>query len=348
MERVMITGHTGFKGSWLSLLLLELGHKVSGMSLEPVSGGLFETEVLSRQLEHDFRVDIRDKGAVLEAMQIADPTMVFHFAAQPLVRESYREPKLTFETNVYGTINVLDAIASSKSITRAVIATTDKVYLNNNQNRPYCEDDPLGGLSPYSASKAMADIYSQEWAHRNPQIISAIVRAGNVIGGGDRSSERLIPDVIESLRTGREVRLRNPDSTRPWQHVLDCVYAYWSLIQHLGPSVSGKPWNVGPAKPSQLRVVDLAKKLMDAYGAHTPIVTSGEEGPLEDNLLAIDCEKITNQTGWRPVLTNEEMIRWTALSELPVHSSEFISPRRQVSEYLQIISDRDPKLLKSS
>lgn len=336
----MITGHTGFKGSWLSLLLLELGHKVSGMSLEPVSGGLFETEGLSRELEHDFRVDIRDKGAVLEAMQIANPTMVFHFAAQPLVRESHKEPKLTFETNVYGTINVLDAIASSKSITRAVIATTDKVYLNNNQGLPYSEDDPLGGLSPYSASKAMADIYSQEWAHRYPNVISAIVRAGNVIGGGDRSAERLIPDVIESLRNGREVRLRNPESTRPWQHVLDCVYAYWLLIQHLEPKLSGQPWNIGPTNPSKLRVVDLAMKLMESYGAHTPILTSGEEGPLEDNLLAIDCEKMTNQTGWRPLLTNEEMIRWTALSELPVDSSEFVSPRQQVSAYLQMISTK--------
>jgi CDP-glucose 4,6-dehydratase len=219
----LLTGHTGFKGTWLSLLLSSAGHEVSGISLNPVEGSLFSRVRPRDLLNADVRLDIRDAAAVHEQIARIAPDVVIHLAAQPLVRESYRDPRGTFDTNVWGTINVLEATRRTESVQATLIVTTDKVYRNDGRSTGYVESDPLGGHDPYSASKAMADLATQSWRASYPGTPIAIARAGNVIGGGDVSPDRLMPDLIAAFATGTPARIRNPRAIRPWQHVLDCL-----------------------------------------------------------------------------------------------------------------------------
>jgi len=212
----LITGHTGFKGAWLTIWLESLGHEVSGISLDPLSGSLFETANLSDLLANDFRLDIRDAPAVRATISKTSPDVVFHMAAQPLVRESYKDPRGTFETNVMGTLNVLEAVSATPSVKAHVVITTDKVYRNVNQVAGYKETDPLGGDDPYSASKAMADILTHSWVTSFGGPPTAIARAGNVIGGGDVSPDRLLPDLLTSYSAGIAPTLRYPEAVRPW------------------------------------------------------------------------------------------------------------------------------------
>jgi len=246
MAHYLVTGHTGFKGSWLTLLLKAKGHKVSGIALDPPQESLFERAKISQDLAHDVRIDVRNREAVIQAFGEIKPDFVIHMAAQALVLEGYRNPRETYEINVNGTLNVLEASEISASVRAQIIVTTDKVYENRGLNRPYVESDPLGGNDPYSASKAMADILAQEHLARKGATPGAVVRAGNVVGAGDYSRGRLIPDFVRANQVGAKLTVRHPEATRPWQHVLDCLGGYLLLLDAVDSRGFRGQWNFGP------------------------------------------------------------------------------------------------------
>ncbi|MHB1173111.1 MAG: CDP-glucose 4,6-dehydratase [Lacisediminihabitans sp.] len=307
----MVTGHTGFKGAWLSLLLASRGHQVSGLALDPLPGALYETAGVADVMVNDYRIDIRDSESTASAIADVGPDVVLHLAAQPLVRESYRSPRATFETNVMGTLNVLEAVSAAPTVKAHVIVTTDKVYRNVNQVQGYVEMDPLGGHDPYSASKAMADILSQSWVASFPGVPTAVARAGNVIGGGDVSPDRLLPDLLASFAVGRPTPIRFPDSVRPWQHVLDCLNGYLMLADALLDGRGQGEWNFGPGKESFVpvaRVADLAAELW-AHGASW--VRETADHPHEAGLLALDATKAECELNWHNRLPFPASLEWT-------------------------------------
>lgn len=256
MLKFLLTGHTGFKGAWLTATLQSLGHQVSGLALDPLSNSLFLRAGLAEIVAGDVRADIRDPHAVEIALKRCAPNVVVHLAAQPLVRTSYLDPRTTIETNVNGTFNVLQAITKTESVKAAVIVTTDNVYRNVGKAQGYVEDDPLGGHDPYSASKAMADILTTSWASSFDGCSIGIARAGNVIGGGDVSEDRLFPDLVRSFGLGEPAGLRAPASVRPWRHVSDCLQEYIDLLDHLLDTDSaGDAWNLEPDPGSFKTVV---------------------------------------------------------------------------------------------
>lgn len=309
--RYLVTGHTGFKGAWLSLMLLQRGHEVVGLSLDPTPNALFERAGLSALLARDLRVDIRDAARTREGIQELEPDVVFHLAAQPLVIESYLNPRATFETNVNGTLNVLDGIAQTDSVQASVIITTDKVYRNTSREAGYREDEPLGGDDPYSSSKAMADLLTQSWVKSFPGAPLAIARAGNVIGGGDVSANRLIPDVIKAAESGQRVTLRNPDAVRPWQHVLDCLNGYLHLSDALLRGEGEGEWNFGPGPESFVTVSEVVNQTLAYIGQ--PAGWNLEKAELhEAQLLSLDSTKANLKLGWRNRLHYPESIQWTA------------------------------------
>lgn len=307
----LITGHTGFKGAWLSLLLLERGHSVSGLSLNPVPGALFETAGIGASLTTDYRVDIRDAAATSAAIHECEPEVVLHLAAQPLVRESYRDPRGTFETNVMGTLNVIEAVSTTRSVKAHVLVTTDKVYRNVNQVEGYIESDALGGVDPYSASKAMADILGQSWVRSFAAPPTAIVRAGNVIGGGDVSRDRLLPDLLSSFSSGEPAVLRYPDAVRPWQHVLDCLNGYLTIAEALLDGAGTGEWNIGPGTESFVSVRHVADLAAALWGNGGSWITDSSEHPHEANLLALDASKAERELGWQGKLLFPTSVEWT-------------------------------------
>lgn len=315
-----ITGHTGFKGSWLTQMLRERGDTVSGQSLDPLPGSLFETAGLSAGLEYDFRIDIRDSEATAMAMAKSEPDVVIHLAAQPLVRASYLNPKETFSTNVVGTLNVLAAVATCRTVKAHLVITTDKVYRNIHQRAGYKEDDALGGKDPYSASKAMADLLTQSWIASFPSCPTAIARAGNVIGGGDISPDRLIPDLLNAFQHQQPALIRYPDAVRPWQHVLDCLNGYLILTDSLLQGENQGAWNFGPsddnARPVSV-VADLSAQLW-GHGAHW--ITDLDEQLNEASLLLLNSEKARTALDWDDKLKFEEAVAWTVKWEKQVKS----------------------------
>jgi CDP-glucose 4,6-dehydratase len=334
--RYYITGHTGFKGAWLTQILVAQGHVVSGQSLDPVDGSLFELAGLSELLEHDHRIDIRDAAATQAALTRAKPDAVIHMAAQPLVRASYEEPQETYSTNVMGTLNVLDAIARADSVRASLIITTDKVYRNVNQLAGYKEVDPLGGDDPYSASKAMADILTQSWVKSFDSPPTAIARAGNVIGGGDVSRDRLIPDLIKAFTSNTSALIRYPDAIRPWQHVLDCLNGYQLLVDQLLSGGGPGAWNFGPAETSVISVAEVADLAAQAWGDGASWSSDNSEHPHEVNLLILNSDKARAELNWRDHLSVSEAVAWTVLWEkartegLPAREI----CRRQIEEFL--------------
>lgn len=307
----LVTGHTGFKGAWLSLLLQSRGHSVSGLSLDPLSGSLFEVNRLAGTFARDARCDIRDAAATEAVIRETAPDVVMHLAAQPLVRESYREPRLTFETNVMGTYNVLEAVSRTPSVKAQLIVTTDKVYRNVDQVEGYVEDDCLGGDDPYSSSKAMADILTQSWIASFPGVPTAIARAGNVIGGGDVSKDRLFPDLIDSFAHSRPATLRYPRAVRPWQHVLDCLDGYLAVVDALLEGGGKGEWNFGPGAESFVPVGKVADIAASYWGEGASWQADVGEHPHEANLLALDATKAERELGWANRLKFPESVRWT-------------------------------------
>jgi CDP-glucose 4,6-dehydratase len=297
----LVTGHTGFKGAWLVLMLREQGHTVSGMALDPAAGSLFDRARLCELLKHDLRVDVRDAALVRQSVQTVEPDVVLHLAAQPLVRESYRDPRYTYEANTLGTLNVLQGVEHTPGISAQVIITTDKVYRNVNQVWGYRETDPLGGFDPYSASKAAADLITQSWmASSGSAVPTAIARAGNVIGGGDVCADRLMVDLVAAFSTGRAVRLRHPEAVRPWQHVLDCLNGYLALTDALlAGECSGEAFNFGPDTSSFIPVGEVATAVGALWGTD-PVIELDEGIQVhEATLLALDSRKAELQLRWR-------------------------------------------------
>lgn len=311
----LVTGHTGFKGAWLIMLLRSRGHAVSGISLDPEPGSLFLEAKLENQLNHDFRIDIRDAEKLLVAVQKIKPDVVIHLAAQPLVRRSYLDPQGTFETNVNGTLNLLQSVWKTPTVRACLVITTDKVYRNVNQIAGYKESDALGGHDPYSASKAMADLLTQSWVSSFDGPATAIARAGNVIGGGDVCEDRLIPDAIRAFSLGQPLSLRFPDSVRPWQHVLDCLNGYLFLVDKLLAGQGKGEWNFGPGEESFVPVREVAEIAMRQWSQEAQISFSQEEEPHEAGLLSLDSSKAQSLLGWSNKLKFPESLTWTLVWE---------------------------------
>ena len=307
----LITGHTGFKGTWLSLVLLQRGHLVSGISLEPEVGSLFQQAGIGKLLHNDVRCDIRESTKLSSQFKQINPDVVIHLAAQALVRESYKNPKDTFEVNAIGTLNVLNASQQISDLKAQLIITTDKVYKNIGKTSGYVETDALGGQDPYSASKAMADIATQSWLSSFENPTTAIARAGNVIGGGDVCADRLIPDLISSYSSGLTPKLRAPNSVRPWQHVLDCLNGYLMLVDALIDRKADGAWNFGPDENQFKTVADVADIAGEVWDAEKSWESDLGNHPHEASLLMLNSNKARTELGWSDKLSFEESVQWT-------------------------------------
>ncbi|MBX3166712.1 MAG: CDP-glucose 4,6-dehydratase [Candidatus Eremiobacteraeota bacterium] len=315
-RRVFLTGHTGFKGSWLSLWLHDLGVKLSGYALDPVTQPSL-WEALGLELEADIRADLRDLTRLRAAVQQAEPEIVFHLAAQPLVRESYKDPVGTFATNVLGTVHLLEALRGVSSVKAVVVITTDKVYHNEEWPYPYREHDRLGGNDPYSASKAAAEIVTASYRASFLQeqgVRLASARAGNVIGGGDWSADRLVPDCLRAFERGQAVELRYPQAVRPWQHVLEPLSGYLllaeSLLRRDGLECG---WNFGPkGDEGHAEVGRVAQSLARLWGegARVELSPSGNH-PKEAGLLRLDISKAQAELNWQPRWSLEQALAAT-------------------------------------
>jgi len=304
-RRVLVTGSTGFKGSWLCTWLLHLGANVSGFALPPTEDApLFDQLNLRDRIDqHDG--DIRDLETVHAMMAVTKPEIVFHLAAQPLVRYSYDEPKETFDTNVAGAVNLMEAIREGDTVKALVFVTSDKAYRNKEWIWGYRENDELGGHDPYSASKAAAELvfasYQGSFFKNRPNFAAASVRAGNVIGGGDMSLDRIVPDCIRAVRNDDEIVLRNPQSTRPWQHVLEPLSGYMAVAAGLlsDPENTIGAWNFGPDVENVRTVEELTQTAIEVWGAGSLRVERDANQPHEANLLMLNSDKAKSELGWR-------------------------------------------------
>lgn len=317
-KKVLVTGHTGFKGSWLCIWLNELGAEVIGVGLDPYTErDNFVLSGIGKKIKADIRADIRNGHKIKEIFAEFQPEIVFHLAAQPLVRLSYDIPVETYETNVMGTINVMEAIRATHSVKVGVMITTDKCYENKEQESGYKEEDPFGGYDPYSSSKGACEIAIQSWRRSffNPAdygkkhtVSLASVRAGNVIGGGDWALDRIIPDCIRALETTKVIDIRSPKAVRPWEHVLEPLSGYMLLAQKMwdNPTEYCEGWNFGPEADSVLTVWEVASAIKDNFGYGELIDVSGPNALHEANLLMLNIEKAKTRLGWYPRLTAKE------------------------------------------
>jgi CDP-glucose 4,6-dehydratase len=329
-----VTGHTGFKGSWLILLLRELGHEVSGFSLPPVEGGLFQLASLENQLKHHFIGDMRDIDALRNALEVAKPDFAIHMAAQPLVLRSYEDPIETYTTNVDGTLNFLRAITDLDSPPITLVVTTDKVYRDDGKGS-YVESDPLGGHDPYSASKAMADILSQSWAATNPKLRLHVARAGNVIGAYDVSANRLIPDVVRALRAEVPLEVRQPGAVRPWQHVLDCLSGYLTALEAVNVGVEIPiVMNFGP-DPSNIRTVGEVLELIRSHYPQLELKIEAARANLkETQLLTLDSSLAATKLRWENLIGFERAVELT-MAEFGANDAKEVS-LKQVRDFVRI------------
>lgn len=321
-KRVLVTGHTGFKGSWLSIWLHELGAEVIGVGLDPFTER--DNYILSgigQKIKADIRADIRDGARMKAIFQEYQPEIVFHLAAQPLVRLSYDIPVETYETNVMGTIHILEAIRVTDSVKVGVMITTDKCYENKEQIWGYRENEPMGGYDPYSSSKGAAEIAIASWRRSffNPEQYNkhgksiASVRAGNVIGGGDWALDRIIPDCIKALEGGEIIDIRSPKAVRPWQHVLEPLSGYMLLACKMWeePTKYCEGWNFGPRTESISTVWEVATKVVENYGSGELRDLSDPNALHEAKLLMLDISKAKFQLGWEPRMDINQTVALT-------------------------------------
>ena len=311
-KRVLVTGHTGFKGSWLCIWLHELGAEVVGVAKDPFTErDNFVLSGIGNKIKADIRADIRDGEKMKKIFAEYQPEIVFHLAAQPLVRLSYDIPVETYETNVMGTINIMEAIRATDSVKVGVMITTDKCYENKEQIWGYRENEPMGGYDPYSSSKGAAEIAISSWRRSffNPNdygkkhhVSLASVRAGNVIGGGDWALDRIIPDCIKAIEAGEPIAIRNKKAVRPWQHVLEPLSGYMLLAQKMWeePTTYCEGWNFGPRAESISTVWEVASKIIEIYGSGSLKDMSDPNAVHEANLLMLDISKAKFKLGWEP------------------------------------------------
>lgn len=304
-RKVLVTGHTGFKGGWLSLWLHQLGANVAGLALPPpTEPSFFEQSRLGELVDHHI-ADIRQAEAVEEVIARVKPEIVFHLAAQPLVRYSYEHPVETFATNVMGTVHVLESCRNAGSVKAIVCITTDKCYENREWVWPYRENDPMGGYDPYSSSKGAAELAIAAYRRSYPDGPAiASVRAGNVIGGGDWALDRLVPDIVRALLSGQRPLIRNPSSIRPWQHVLEALGGYLMIANRLlaGDRTFATAFNFGPSDDDSQPVIWIVERMLEAWGGETGWEKGAGPQPHEAVLLKLDCSKARTTLGWRPRL----------------------------------------------
>ncbi len=317
-RRVFVTGHTGFKGSWLCLMLERMGAAVAGYALDPPSDpSMYELAGIGANLEHHHG-DVRDLAALSAAIRSHDPEIVIHMAAQALVRASYDDPAETFATNVMGTVNVLEGIRRLDNLQAVVVVTSDKCYDNKEWPWGYRENDPMGGHDPYSSSKGCAELVAS--AYRNSffatgdnQVNVATARAGNVIGGGDWGTDRLVPDLMNAFRAGESALIRRPNAVRPWQHVLDPVAGYLILAErlcHPGRDYAG-PWNFGPSRVNERPVRELVEIAAAIWGNGAGWTIDNDASPHEAHYLKLDVSKAHANLGWKTLMDLEQALELT-------------------------------------
>jgi len=342
-KRVLVTGHTGFKGSWLCKILLELGAEVTGYSLKAKNISLFEIIDIKNQINH-IEGDIRNLDDLKKAFEISKPEIVFHLAAQPLVLESYNNPVYTYETNVIGTVNVLECIRKSDTVKSFVNVTTDKVYKNNEWEKGYKESDTLNGFDPYSNSKSCSELvtscYTKSFFTEKKVRIST-ARAGNVIGGGDFSDNRIIPDCIRAAERKENIFVRNPNSTRPYQHVLEPLFAYLLIAekQYKDEKYCGS-YNIGPRDNDCVTTGKLATIFCDKWGEGIKWNTQQNNGPHEANFLKLDCSKMKKTFDWQPKWDVNQAVEKTVQFAKAYNNNENMSEfmNKQIKEYMEIKS----------
>lgn len=343
-KKVLVTGHTGFKGGWLTTWLKILGAKVIGYSLPPENGksSFFETAKVQDNMISIFG-DIKDFSTLQSVFEKYAPEIVFHMAAQPLVRRSYRMPVETYATNVMGTVNVFEAVRQTQSVRVIVNITSDKCYKNQEWVWGYREDDEIGGYDPYSSSKACAELitstYRSSFFSMKRTVALASVRAGNVIGGGDWAEDRLIPDIIRALDANIPIILRNPHAIRPWQHVLEPLRGYFMLGESLWKDM-GKyqgAWNFGPNQEDTLSVLQIAKKMIEQWGSGQLSTQQENDYLHESNYLRLDCSKAFIKLGWKPELNIDESLKMTVVWYLSYLKDSNMVTRitlNQIEEYM--------------
>lgn len=304
-KRVFVTGHTGFKGSWLCRILVNAGATVTGYSLEPpTEPNLFSLADVAGRMTNVIG-DIRDMNALKAAFDAAQPEIVLHLAAQPIVRDSYKDPRYTYETNVMGTVNLLECVRLSSGVKSVLNVTTDKVYHNNEWCWGYREDEPLDGFDPYSNSKSCSELVTHSYINSffaGSETAVSTARAGNVIGGGDFANDRIIPDCVRAMEAGKNIGVRNPWSTRPYQHVLEPLAMYLTIArkQYEDPRYAGY-YNVGPDDCDCVTTGELVSLFCDCWGENAQWENQAEDGaPHEANFLKLDCSKIKTVFGWKP------------------------------------------------
>lgn len=347
-KRVLVTGHTGFKGSWLSLWLKQLGAEVLGISLAPETNpSHWKLLDLESTLQHH-ELDIRQASEVARVFNATQPEIVFHLAAQPLVRRSYRDPLETWSTNVVGTANVLEACRQTRSVRAILAVTTDKCYENQEWAWGYREIDRLGGHDPYSASKAGSELvaasYRSSFFHTEGAPLLATARAGNVIGGGDWSEDRLIPDLVRAMAAQQSLEIRSPNATRPWQHVLESLSGYLLLGQKLiaGDKNFDGPWNFGPERSGNHTVAYVLNRLQSHWPEmHWHLAAAPQ--PHEANLLYLDSAKAQSHLGWQPVWNLESTLEKTAEWYLAFQSGQKTISMQQLAQYIEAAKNAQVK-----
>jgi CDP-glucose 4,6-dehydratase len=343
-KRVLVTGHTGFKGSWLILWLHSLGAKVSGYALAPLHSQDLKHFIPREVLEHEWIADLRDRETLTKAIETAKPDLIMHLAAQPLVRLSYAEPLETFSVNAWGTALLLETVRATNCAAPVIVVTSDKCYLNQNIGRPFSEDDPLGGNDVYSMSKAATELVVAAWhasffSREQGRGRLASVRAGNVIGGGDYAADRILPDCVRAQVAAEPVILRNPNATRPWQHVLECLSGYLSVGQHLFSEPFSKELlnlNFGPAPESERSVGEVVKAFFEAWPGRWEARPDPNALP-EATRLTLSHEKATRMLGWRPVWdfqsTTEATAAWYRTRHTEKEADMLAFSRHQIMKY---------------
>lgn len=331
--KYLITGHTGFKGSWLAALLKIQGHEVFGISLNPINNSHYCESHIEKYMDKDIRLDITEYEALVQAVTKLQPDIIVHLAAKSLVIDSYKNPIETFKTNLMGTLNLLKASNKLDHLKATLIITSDKVYKAKEVRNSFVESDPLGGDDPYSASKAAADLATQSWRSSFGKTSIAIARSGNVIGGGDWSANRIVPDIVKAFKSNQEIIVRNLNSIRPWQHVLDCLNGYQLLVEkQIDHGYQGE-WNFGPKQDSVVKVSELIRKFEESWGKKV-YIKSNSSILKESEHLRLNSDLSRRTLNWSEKLSLDESISWTC--KWYKDSNPAIVTREQITRFINL------------